>query len=80
MFKANTSGRSRVIKTIHNSNDDITTGVMTWSPMDTEDIRVENESKWRATEGGLRAVESGLGGDEEGVFWVDEGSRRYHSS
>ena len=41
--------------------------------MDTEDIRVENESKWTETDGGLRLAESGLGGDEEGVFWVDEG-------
>ena len=41
--------------------------------MDTEDIRAENESKWTATQVGLRLVESCLGGHEEGVIGEDEG-------
>ena len=64
---------SLAFKTTDDGHDDITTGVMSWIPMDSDDIGSESASKRPAIEVCLRPFETGLGGHDEGVFWVDAG-------
>ena len=75
LSKPTSQDDSLAFKTDHDGRSDIITGVMTWSPMDTEDIRSENESRLPEAWVVLRRVESGVGGDEAGVWGMTMVSR-----